>query len=137
MQPTRSDTLPLRTVEDLVQVRQFVRTRMVEQGFGLLAQTKMLTAASELGRNAVVYGGGGSARVDLLADGERSGLRAVFQDQGPGIDDIAQALRNGYTTGGGLGLGLGGAKRLVNEFEIRSAPGQGTAVTITMWTHRP
>lgn len=137
MQPTRSDTLPLRTVEDLVQVRQFVRTRMVEQGFGLLAQTKMVTAASELGRNAVVYGGGGSARVDLLADGERSGLRAVFQDQGPGIADIAQALRNGYTTGAGLGLGLGGSRRLVDEFEIRSAPGQGTAVTITMWTHRP
>ena len=137
MQPTRSDTLPLRTVEDLVQVRQFVRTRMVEQGFGLLAQTKMVTAASELGRNAVVYGGGGSARVDLLADGERSGLRAVFQDLGPGIADIAQALRNGYTTGAGLGLGLGGSRRLVDEFEIRSAPGQGTAVTITMWTHRP
>jgi serine/threonine-protein kinase RsbT len=137
MQPTRSDNLPLRTVEDLVQVRQFVRARMVEQGFGLLAQTKMVTAASELGRNTVVYGGGGSARIDLLADGERSGLRAVFQDQGPGIADIEQALRNGYTTGGGLGLGLGGAKRLVNEFEIRSAPGQGTAVTITMWTHWP
>ena len=137
MQPTRSDALPLRTVEDLVQVRQFVRARMVELGFGLLAQTKMVTAASELGRNAVVYGGGGSARVDLLADGERSGLRAVFQDQGPGIADIEQALRNGYSTGGGLGLGLGGSKRLVHEFEIRSAPGQGTVVTITMWTREP
>lgn len=137
MQPTRSDTLPLRTVEDLVQVRQFVRARMVELGFGLLAQTKMVTAASELGRNAVVYGGGGSARVDLLADGERSGLRAVFQDQGPGIADIEQALRNGYSTGGGLGLGLGGSRRLVHEFEIRSAPGQGTMVTITMWTREP
>lgn len=137
MQPTRSDTVPLCTVEDLVHLRQAVRARMVELGFSLLAQTKMVTATSELGRNAVVYGGGGSARIELLAEGERSGLRAVFQDQGPGIANIAQALHNGYTTGGGLGLGLGGSKRLVDEFEIRCAPGQGTAVTITMWTHRP
>jgi serine/threonine-protein kinase RsbT len=133
MNPLRSETLPLRSDEDLVRVRQAVRAWMVEQNFNLVEQTKMVTAASELGRNALVYGGGGSARLESLADGEHGRIRVTFEDHGPGIVDIAQALGNGFSTGGGLGLGLGGAKRLVKEFEIFSAPGQGTRVIITMW----
>lgn len=132
MSPSKSETLPLRSDEDLVHLRQVVRARMVEQRFNLVAQTKMVTAASELGRNAIVYGGGGSARLESLSDSERGGLRVSCEDQGPGIADIAQALSNGFSTGGGLGLGLGGAKRLVHEFEIFSEPGSGTRVTITM-----
>jgi serine/threonine-protein kinase RsbT len=99
----------------------------------LLAQTKMVTASSELARNALVYGGGGTARLERLMNGERGGIRLTVEDQGPGIADIAQAMKNGFTTGGGMGLGLGGSKRLVNEFEIGSEPGQGTCITITEW----
>jgi serine/threonine-protein kinase RsbT len=133
MSPTEPETLPLRTDEDVLRVRRAVRVRMIEQTFNLVQQTKMVTATSELARNAVVYGGGGSARLEILEDSGRRGLRATFEDQGPGIADLAQALEDGFTTGVGLGLGLGGARRLVSEFEIWSELGKGTRVTITMW----
>ena len=133
MSPTKSETLPLRTNEDVLRIRQTVRVWMVEQTFNVVAQTKMVTATSELARNTVAYGGGGSARLELLADSGRRGLRVTFEDRGPGIADIAQALQDGFTTGDGLGLGLGGSKRLVTEFEIWSELGKGTRVTITKW----
>lgn len=129
----RSDLLPIRSGDDVVRVRQAVRTRAVEIGLGLVDQTKIVTAASELARNTLDYGGGGTARIEVVQEGARRGLRLTFEDQGPGIADIEQALRDGYTTGGGLGLGLGGAKRLSNEFHIVSAPGQGTRITILRW----
>lgn len=123
----------IRSSEDVVLVRQTVRARAVQSGFSLVDQTKLVTAASELARNALEHGGGGMMRLELLNDGIRRAVRLTFQDQGPGIADIQQALKDGYSTGGGLGLGLGGAKRLSNEFEIVSAPGQGTRVTIARW----
>jgi len=129
----RSETLKLHNSDDTVRVRQAVRTWMVEMKFNLLDQTKMVTAASELARNTVEYGGGGSARMEALENGARHGLRLVFEDHGPGIPNIELALKDGYTTGSGLGLGLGGSKRLVNEFEIWSEPGEGTRVTVTRW----
>src|ERR1700761_3496359 len=119
----KTERLPLRSSEDVVQVRQLVRSLTMELGFSLVDQTKIVTAASELARNTVNYGGGGWAEVALVVRDERKGVRVVFEDQGPGIPDISKALQDGYTTGGGLGLGLGGAKRLVNEFEISSTPG--------------
>lgn len=128
-----SETLPLRTDEDVLLVRQTVRAWMVAQHFSLLDHTRMVTATSELARNAVVYGGGGSARLERLRNGDRLGLRVTIEDQGPGIADIGQALTDGFTTGGGLGLGLGGSKRLVQEFAIWSEPGRGTRVTIARW----
>jgi serine/threonine-protein kinase RsbT len=127
------DALPIRVSEDIVKVRQAVRARAVAIGLSLVDQTKIVTAASELARNTLDYGGGGTVRIEELRDGLRRGLRLVFEDQGPGIADVEQALRDGFTTGGGLGLGLGGAKRLCNEFEIDSKPGVGTCVTITRW----
>ena len=133
MEILRGETLGLRTFEDIVRVRQAVRAWMVELKFGLVDQTKMVTAASELARNAIDHSGGGSARLEALADGGRSGLRLSFEDHGPGIPDIERALKDGYTTSGGLGLGLGGSKRLVNEFDIRSVPGEGTRVTVVRW----
>jgi serine/threonine-protein kinase RsbT len=133
MQPTRDDSRPLRNEEDVVFSRQAVRSWAVELGFSLVDQTKIVTAASELARNTVVYGGGGAMHMQMLEDGPRRGLRLVFEDQGPGIPDIDQALRDGFTSGGGLGLGLGGARRLVNEFEIESQPGQGTKITVVKW----
>jgi serine/threonine-protein kinase RsbT len=114
-------------------VRQAVRAWAVEAGFNLVDQTKMVTAASELARNTLVHGGGGSVELESLLDGGRRGLRLTFSDQGPGIADIGQALKDGFTTGDGLGLGLGGAKRLSNEFEISSQPGAGTVVKVTRW----
>lgn len=129
----RSETLSLRATEEIVAARQKVRQWAVDLGFSLVDQTKIVTAASELARNTVIHGGGGEVTLDTLEESGRRGLRLVFSDQGPGIPDIAQALRDGFTTGGGLGLGLGGARRLVNEFEIRSTPGQGTQVTATRW----
>lgn len=128
-----SETLELRASEDIVPLRHAVRRWAVELGFSLVDQTKMVTAASELGRNAVLHGGGGRALLEALHEGGRRGLRLTVTDQGPGIPDIERAMRDGYTTGSGLGLGLGGAKRLVNEFEIESTPGKGTRVTITRW----
>jgi len=129
----KTETLRLRTDEDVVRVRQVVRAWMVEQSFGLVAQTKMVTATSELARNTVTYGGGGSAQLELLDQSGRAGLSVTFEDQGPGIADIDLALQDGFTTGNGLGLGLGGAKRLVSEFEIWSELGKGTRVSITLW----
>ena len=125
--------MPIRTSADIVQIRQAVRVWAVEQGFGLVDQTKLVTAASELARNTLDYGRGGTVRLMALDDGGRRGLRLIFEDQGPGIPDIQLALTDGYTSGGGLGLGLGGSKRLVNEFDIASKVGEGTRVTVTRW----
>lgn len=129
----RADDLPIRASDDVVRIRQAVRTRAVEIGLGLVDQTKIVTAASELARNTLDYGGGGTVQIEIVQNGPRKGLRLTFEDQGPGIPDIDLALKDGYTTGSGLGLGLGGAKRLSSEFEIHSAAGQGTRVTITRW----
>ena len=134
MAVTRTEKLPVQASEDVVRVRQAVRAWAVEMRFTLVDQTKVVTAASELARNTLTHGGGGTVELESLADGGRRGLRLTFADQGPGIADLAQALRDGFTTGGGLGLGLGGAKRLSSEFEIRSQPGAGTTVQITRWT---
>ena len=114
-------------------MRRVVREQSVAIGFSLVEQTKIVTAASELGRNTLIHGGGGEVAVMRLAEGTRRGLRLVFADQGPGIADIALALKDGYTSGEGLGLGLGGAKRLSNEFSIDSQPGAGTRITIARW----
>jgi len=127
------DTLPLERSDEIVLVRQAVRQRAIELGFSLLDQTKIVTAASELARNTIQHGGGGVALIESVNDGARRGLRLTFQDNGPGIPDIALAMKDGYTTAGGLGLGLSGAKRLSNEFDISSAPGQGTRVVIARW----
>ena len=124
----------MREVGDIVAVRQQTRQWAGEVGLSLVDQTKIVTAASELARNAVVYGGGGLVRLELLENGVRKGLRLVFADQGPGIPDVERALQDGFTTGGGLGLGLGGARRLVNEFAIDSEVGRGTTVTIARWS---
>lgn len=132
--PTPSaDEQSIARSEDVVLVRQIVRARAVENGFSLVDQTKLVTAASELARNALEYGGGGTMRLEVLNSGSRRGVRLTFEDKGPGIPDIERAMRDGFTTGNGLGLGLGGAKRLSNEFEIVSRPGEGTRVTITRW----
>jgi serine/threonine-protein kinase RsbT len=130
---TKPSIVQIRTSEDIVRVRQEVRTRAIEAGLGLVDQTKIVTAASELARNTLDYGKGGEARLELLADHGRRGLRIVFEDHGPGIPDIEQALKDGFTTGKGMGLGLGGARRLCNEFSIVSKPGQGTRITIARW----
>ena len=129
----RKQTQSLRTPDDIVIVRHLVRQWSSQLGFSLVEQTKMVTAASELGRNTVVYGGGGSFHLEVVSGPGRSGLRLIFEDNGPGIADVDQALRDGFSTGGGLGLGLGGARRLVNEFDITSSPGHGTRVAITRW----
>jgi serine/threonine-protein kinase RsbT len=133
MTTTRTDRLEIRSSDDVVRVRQQVRTMAVAAGLSLVDQTKIITAASELARNTLDYGGGGEVRLELLEEGERRGLRMVFEDHGPGIGDIEQALRDGFTSGSGLGLGLGGAKRLSNEFKIESAVGSGTRITIGRW----
>ena len=133
MAVVKHDTRTMRGSEDVVAIRKAVREWAISSGFSLVDQTKIVTAASELARNAVLYAGGGTVRLEALNDGARRGLRLVFEDRGPGIPDVAQALKDGFTTGGGLGLGLGGARRLVNEFEIDSRPGEGTRVTITRW----
>lgn len=125
--------MPIRSAQDLVLVRQAVRTWSAELKFSLVEQTKMVTAASELARNTLDYGGGGQVTLELLQEGIRKGLRLSFEDQGPGIPDIELALRDGYTSGGGMGLGLGGARRLVNDFDIVSKVGEGTRVTVTRW----
>ena len=123
----------LRSDEEIVRLRQMVREHAVAQGFSLIEQTKFVTAASELARNTLRYGGGGDAQVAVIRDGARNGIRLSFIDHGPGIADLDRAMQDGFTSGGGLGLGLGGAKRLCDEFSIESQPGQGTTVTITKW----
>ena len=126
------ETFPVRSGEDVVRARQVVRSRAMECGFSLVEQTKIVTAASELARNAVIYGGGGEMRIERVQEGpKRTGLRLTFEDQGPGIADIELALRDGFTTGNGLGLN--GARKLSHQFDIWSKPGAGTRVTITRW----
>jgi serine/threonine-protein kinase RsbT len=127
------DGRELRTPEDVVTVRQAVRQRAIELGFTLVDQTKLVTAASELARNAIQHGGGGTVTIEPLAEGARRGLRLVFDDRGPGIANVDQAMTDGFSTAGGLGLGLGGARRLSNDFAIDSSPGRGTRVTIVRW----
>jgi serine/threonine-protein kinase RsbT len=130
--------MPLRASEDVVAVRRRVRDLTVRLGFSLVDQTKLVTAASELARNTVVHGRGGRVQVDTVQNESRVGVRLVFEDTGPGIPDIALAMKDGYSTAEGLGLGLGGARRLSDEFELVSAPGEGTRVSIARWTpHRP
>jgi serine/threonine-protein kinase RsbT len=129
----RDETIPINKPDDIVRVRQTVREWAVRLGFGLVDQTKIVTAASELARNTLTYGGGGEARIEELAEGMRTGLKVIFEDRGPGIADVDLAMKDGYTTGNGLGLGLSGSKRLSNEFELHSLPGEGTRVAITRW----
>jgi serine/threonine-protein kinase RsbT len=128
-----SGDIPLRSEQDIVLSRQAVRRLVQEQAFSLVDQTKFVTAASELARNTVIYGGGGVLKWEVLSNGVKRGVRLTFEDQGPGIPDIGLALTDGWTSGTGLGLGLSGARRLVNEFEIKSTVGAGTRVTITRW----
>ncbi len=130
---TRADTRPIQNQGDIVLVRKVVRDWALELQFSIVDQTKIITAASELARNAFEYGKGGTMKMEALLNGIRKGLRLTFEDQGPGIENMELALTDGYTTGGGLGMGLTGARRLVNEFDIKSTPGQGTTVTITKW----
>jgi serine/threonine-protein kinase RsbT len=128
-----SETMPVQSGDDVVRVRQTVRAKAISLGFSLVDQTKIITAASEVARNTVDYGGGGMLCLETLSNGGRKGLRLTFTDEGPGIADLDLALTDGYTTGRGLGLGLGGAKRLSNEFDVKSRPGEGTIVTLTRW----
>ena len=128
-----AESMQIRASDDIVLVRQAVRKKSIALGFGLVDQTKVVTASSELARNTLDYGGGGTVLLELVENGTRSGLKLTFEDQGPGIPDIDQALTDGYTTGKGMGLGLSGAKRLSNEFEIWSKPGEGTRVSILRW----
>ncbi len=128
-----SKTLPIRSSEDVVRVRAAVRDASVAAGFSLVDQTKFVTAASELARNTIDYGKGGEVQIESVELGARKGVRLIFKDKGPGIADIEQAMKDGFTTGDGLGLGLGGARRLSNEFSIQSEPGHGTRVTIARW----
>lgn len=129
----KTENCPVRDESDIVAVRQLVRTWAVESKFSMVDQTKIVTAASELARNTYEYGGGGDLKIEQIENAGKVGLRLTFEDQGPGIANIEQALRDGFTSGGGMGLGLGGAKRLVNEFDIQSEPGKGTRVTIIRW----
>ncbi|MGC5005491.1 anti-sigma regulatory factor [Streptomyces sp. DT203] len=130
-------SLPIGSDADLAWVRQRVRQAAAELGFGLVQQTKLITAASELARNTLVHGGGGHVDITPLDHGQPRGLRLSFIDTGPGIRDLEQAMTDGYTSGGGLGLGLGGAKRLLQEFAVDSRPGQGTTVTVVAWASGP
>jgi serine/threonine-protein kinase RsbT len=129
----KADELPLRSDDDIVRMRQTVRAWAIEAGLSLVDQTKLVTAASELGRNTRIYGGGGTVTLELVRNAARLGVRLTFEDHGPGIPDVELALRDGYSSGGGLGLGLSGAKRLSNEFEIHTRVGEGTRITITRW----
>ena len=128
-----SDRITVASDQDVVRVRQLVRTVAVSVKLSLVDQTKLVTAASELARNTLVYGGGGTVDIERVQNGRRQGIRIVFRDEGPGIPDLDLALTDGYTTGSGLGLGLSGARRLSNEFHIDSTPGKGTRVVITRW----
>ncbi len=129
----RNESLRLASEQDIVLARQAIRKAAVQLGFSLVDQTKIVTAASELVRNAVVYGGGGTLEWETVAENERQGLRLTISDQGNGIEDLSLAMKDGWTTGTGLGMGLPGAKRLVNDFKITSQSGVGTIVTVTRW----
>src|SRR5262245_50127244 len=129
----RDELISLRAIDDIIKARQLVRDCAIFQGLSLVDQTKLVTAASELARNTLIHGGGGEMRLQALTDGSRRGVKAIFLDDGPGIPDFGLAMKDGYTTKGGLGLGLSGSKRLVNEFEIESKSGKGTTVTIVRW----
>jgi serine/threonine-protein kinase RsbT len=131
--PTMTERITVGSDQDVVRVRQLVRTVAVDVKLSLVDQTKLVTAASELARNTLVYGGGGTVEVSRIENGRRQGIRIVFADQGPGIPDLDLALTDGYTTGGGLGLGLSGARRLVDEFDIDTRVGEGTSITVTKW----
>jgi serine/threonine-protein kinase RsbT len=133
MPTTKTERVQIKQSEDVVRVRQQTRILALEAGLSLVDQTKIITASSELARNTLDYGGGGEAVLELLEQGGRRGVRLTFADKGPGIADIEQALKDGFTSGKGMGLGLGGAKRLCNEFSIVSKPGEGTKVTIARW----
>jgi serine/threonine-protein kinase RsbT len=133
MPTTRTERLEIRSSDDVVKIRQQTRVMAVAAGLSLVDQTKIITAASELARNTLDYGGGGEVRMEVVEENTRRGVRLVFEDQGPGIPDIEQALKDGFTSGSGLGLGLGGARRLSNEFAIESKPGIGTKITIARW----
>jgi serine/threonine-protein kinase RsbT len=134
MEILKSESVTIAMEADVVRSRQISRQWAVESGFKVVEQTKFVTAVSELARNTLIHGKGGFMLLEALKDNLRKGLRATFEDRGPGIADIDQALQDGFTTGQGLGLGLGGAQRLSNEFAIRSKPGEGTRVTIARWT---
>jgi serine/threonine-protein kinase RsbT len=136
MLTARTDRIEVRGQHDIVNVRQVVRGWCLAIGMGLVDLTKMVTAASEIARNTLEYGGGGTLSLEELRDGLRVGVRLVFEDQGPGIPDVQRAMTDGYTSGNGMGLGLGGTKRLVDEFDLTSTPGQGTRVAITKWKSR-
>ncbi len=133
MQVLQHDRVPIQATGDIVTVRQMVRSHCVALGFNLVDQTKAVTAASELARNTLDYGRGGAALVESIEEGARRGVRLTFEDQGPGIPDVALALKDGYTTGDGLGLGLGGARRLMNDFYLESEPGKGTRIRVIRW----
>ena len=133
MPTTKSEKIDIRQSDDVVRVRQLTRTFALEVGLSLVDQTKIVTASSELARNTMDYGGGGQVTLEVLEQGGRRGVRLTFEDKGPGIADIEQALKDGFTSGKGMGLGLGGAKRLCNEFSIDSKPGEGTKVSIARW----
>jgi serine/threonine-protein kinase RsbT len=133
MSTTRTERLDIRSSDDVVRIRQQVRVFAVEAGLGLVDQTKIVTAASELARNTLDYGGGGEAHMEIVEQAGRRGVRLIFADHGPGIPDVQAALKDGFTSGSGLGLGLGGARRLSSEFSIESTIGVGTKITITRW----
>ncbi|MDY6853247.1 MAG: anti-sigma regulatory factor [Thermodesulfobacteriota bacterium] len=130
---SKSETMEIKKSDDIVNARQMVRRVAVEMGFSLVDQTKLVTATSELARNTYEHGGGGEMTLQTVNQGTRRGIKLVFTDNGPGISDIEQALKDGYTTAGGFGLGLSGSRRLVNDFDIVSKPGKGTTITITRW----
>lgn len=133
MTVVKAETMPVDSESQVVAVRQTVRSWAGELGFSLVDQTKIVTAASELARNTIKHGGGGFLKLESLNEGIRKGLRLIFEDHGPGIPDISLAMKDGYTTGGGLGLGLGGSKRLMNDFQIESKVGEGTKITVVRW----
>jgi len=133
MTTLKSESVPIKVSSDVVSLRQKVRAWTSELKFSLVDQTKMITASSELARNALGHGGGGTCLMEMVSNGARTGLRLTFEDKGPGIPDLNLALKDGYSTGGGLGLGLSGSKRLVNDFDIASKVGEGTRVTVVRW----
>ena len=135
MKIINNETVRLRASEDISYIRQIVRNWMVELRFSLVEQTKIVTAASELARNTIEHGGGGTVQLITLNDSGRTGLQLIFEDKGPGIPDLEIALKDGFSTGSGLGLGLSGSKRLVDEFDLKSKPDKGTCITITKWRH--